>query len=275
MVKPRSSRPLRLLAGGAFLSALLPTAPAFAEQPATPAKATPPKAAPAKAIAAEPPPAPEPADPVAEKASDSHRSGLAINLSFGNGFSSIVGYPNDPQKVGYARHYYETGTRPGGVNSLWVGGAITNWFVFGVGFSGSGLMFTGKTTASAGGLIFHLEAFPLYFRGGGWRDVGIMIDAGLGSASVVDDGTKVRQVDVSTPTMPRPTVPYFSQPKALLVDGGAASLLGAGVFYEAAKIWRVRIAPFAYGNYIWSNTVRRPGFFLGVHATFYSKPSKD
>jgi hypothetical protein len=275
MVKPRSTPLHRLLAGGALLSAVLHAGVASADPPASPSAAAAPKQAPEKVIAADPPVAPPPADPVAEKAPDSHRSGLAINLSFGNGFASVVGYPNDPQKVGYARYYYESGVRPGGMNSLWVGGAITDWFVFGVGFNGGALQFTGKTTVATGGLIFHAETFPLYFKGGGWRDVGIMLDAGLGNASITDDGTKVSQVDVSTPTMMRPTVPYFFQPKAKLVDGGAASLIGAGIFYEAAKVWRVRIAPMMYANYIWSDTVRRPGFFLGVHATFYSKPSKD
>lgn len=278
MVKPRSSRPLRLLLAGLFASAsALPAAVAHADPPAAPAAAKKDAPAPDKAekvVAVAPPPA-TPVDPVAEKAPDSHRSGFALNLSFGNGIASVVGYPNDPNKIGYARYYYESGARPGGMNSLWLGGAITDWFVFGVGFAGGGLQFTGKTTVATGGLIFHAETFPLYFRGGGWRDVGILFDAGLGSATITDDGVKSRPVDVSTPSMSRPPVLYFSQPKNKLVDGGSASQLGIGVFYEAAKVWRVRIAPMIYANYIWSDTVRRPGLFFGVHATLYSKPSKD
>jgi hypothetical protein len=290
MVKPRSSRPFRLaLAGSVLVAIALPAGSALADPPvgsapppaasSAAAKDAPAKGAPEKQVASSPPAdAPVVAsarDPVMQKAADSRRSGLAINLSFGNGIASVVGYPNDAQKVGYARYYHASGARPGGVTSLWIGGAITDWFVFGVGFSGGGLQFTGDTTVSSGGTIFHAEVFPLYYRGGAWRDVGLMLDAGLGTATVVDDGTKVKQVDVSTATRPRPPVPFFTQPKDKLVDSGSASLIGAGVFYEAAKIWRVRIAPFVYANYIWSDTVRRPGIFLGVHSTFYWKPTKD
>ncbi|MFO0762366.1 MAG: hypothetical protein U0359_38355 [Byssovorax sp.] len=283
MVTRLSPTPRRHLLAAGLLAALAlsPSAALADPPPASPAgdkqvaKDAPAKDAPAKVAEPDIPIFGSTRDPVMEKASASRRSGFAVNLSFGNGIASIVGYPNDAKKIGYARYYYESGARPSGVNMLWLGGAITDWFVFGVGFTGSGLNFTGQTTAFASGTIFHGEVFPLFYRGGAWRDVGVMIDAGLGAAQITDDSAKLSHVEVTTSTMDKIKLPYFTVPKEKLVDGGSASLIGAGVFYEAARIWRVRIAPFMYVNYIWSDTVRRPGFFLGVHSTFYWNPGKN
>jgi hypothetical protein len=101
--------------------------------------------------------------------------------------------------------------------------------------------------ASSGGLIFHIEAYPLFTLGKRWRDVGVMFDAGTGSATVT---------------------PKDSEKK--LIDGGSASQIGGGPFYEGFKLWKLKGGPFIEGSYVWSDSVRRPAVFFGWRTSLYT-----
>ncbi len=104
---------------------------------------------------------------------------------------------------------------------------------------------------STGGLIFHIEAYPLFPLGARWRDVGVMFDAGTGAATVTpkDSDTK-------------------------LIDSGSASQIGGGAFYEGIKLWKIKSGPFLEGTYVWSDSVRRPALFVGWRASFYTGVKK-
>ncbi len=186
-------------------------------------------------------------NPAWDSARAVHRSGFVVGLALGTGIVAFSGYPNDSRKVGLERYYTETGASVGGVFSLWFGGALADWFTFGVGFTGGSMPLLSEQKASSGGLIFHVEAYPLFSRGGRWRDVGVMFDAGTGSATVM---------------------PKDSESK--LVDGGGASLVGMGPFYEGFKLWKTKGGPFVEGSYMWSDTVRRPALFLGWRTSLYT-----
>ncbi len=187
-------------------------------------------------------------DAPAEAPKPVRRGGFVIGLAVGAGVASIVGYPNDLQKEGYAGFYTATGARPASFGQLWIGGAFTSWFTFGIGFTGGTLLATGSDKALSGAGLFHIEAFPLYALGGHLRDLGVMLDAGFGTASVTNAmGDKI-------------------------VDSSAASLVGGGVFYEAFRTWKIRQGPFLMGNYVWSDTAIRPGIFAGWRASLYTKP---
>ena len=219
------------------LAALLLARGAFADE----AKPTGPKAPPAAAAE------PAPADPRAwETAPPSRRSGFLIGAAFGFGVASIVGFPNDVKKIGYAPYYTATGPRPSPIVEVWLGGALADWLNFAIGFGGGTLLATGDNTARSAAGMFHLEVFPLFHVSDKLRDLGLMFDAGSGVATVTSpDDTK-------------------------LVDSSAASLLGGGVIWEPVKFWRFRGGPFLMGNYVWSDTARRPAIFAGWRMNLYT-----
>ncbi|HVY44827.1 MAG TPA: hypothetical protein VHB21_03070, partial [Minicystis sp.] len=177
------------------------------------------------------------------------RSGFSVGGELGAGVLSIAGFPNDPKKIGYQSYYTETGVRPGTWLALWLGGAFNDWLSFGVGFGASSMFATDqgeKVTCAA--LLFHVEGFPFEpFTGGHLRDLGLALDAGTGPVNV-DDRTG----------------------KTPLVEGGAASLVGATVFYEGIRFWRVGSGPFMAANYMFSDSARRPAFFIGYRAALYA-----
>jgi hypothetical protein len=178
------------------------------------------------------------------------RNSFTFGLDVGLGVASIVGYPNDVNKIGFASYYTTTGARPAGVLEAWIGGAITDWITLSLGFKGSRLVASEGQQASSLGAMFHVEAYPLFALGGHLRDLGVRMDAGLGTASVKDAmGTKV-------------------------VDGSSTSTIGGGVFYEGIRAWKIGQGPFLMGDYIWSDTARRPAIFLGWRAAFYAGPPR-
>jgi hypothetical protein len=187
-------------------------------------------------------------DAPAEPPKPTRRGGFVVGVAAGAGLASIVGYPNDLQKEGYAGYYTATGARPSSLLQLWIGGAFADWFTLGVGFTAGSLFATGSDTARSGAGLFHVEAFPLFSLGGHLRDLGVMLDAGFGTATVADAMSNK------------------------LVDSSAASLIGGGVFYEAFRTWKIRQGPFLMGNYVWSDTALRPGIFAGWRASLYVKP---
>jgi hypothetical protein len=244
---------------GATLALTL-AAPASAQQarrnvaivapaPVAPTPAKPEASAPVAAIAIDPPAATGPGkeSPPWDTQRATHRSGFVVGLSLGTGVVAFSGYPNDSRKIGLQSHYTETGASIGGTFSLWIGGALSDWFTFGLGFTGGSMPLLSDQKATAGGLIFRVEAYPLFPRGGHWRDLGIMFNGGTGSATVT---------------------PKDSDKK--LIDSGSGSLLGMGPFYEGFKLWKTRGGPFVEASYMWSDSVRRPGLFFGWRTSLYT-----
>ena len=200
----------------------------------------------APAISTEAPPKPW------EVAPATRRAGFITGVFAGFGIASVAGFPNDLKKIGRARYYTVTGVIPGGSGMLWIGGALTDYFNFGLGLQASQLISSGNTINNVA-FTFHVEAFPLFPLGGAWRDAGVLLDAGTGSVIVhsKDDSTHA------------------------LVDGGATSEIGGGVFYEGLQLGKFGLGPFLLGNYYWSDSARRPGVFAGLRGTLYAaRPKK-
>lgn len=176
------------------------------------------------------------------------RGSFTLGADLGVGVASIVGYPNDAQKIGYAGYYTVTYARPSLLGEAWLGAAFTDWLTFTLGFTASPVLATGENTALSYGGIFHIEAFPLFALGGHLRDLGVRFDAGLGVAWVKDpSGFK-------------------------LVDSTLASIVGGGIFYEGLRAGKTAHGPFLMGNYLWSDTALRPAIFLGWRSAFYALP---
>lgn len=255
--------------------------PATAPDPgaSAPARVPAKTAAPTKAAAeaprsaTSPPPAeekkfgePEPKIPEAER-----RSGFAVGLSTGFGLGASNGYPNDPKKIGRSAFYTESGVGLANYGGIWLGGALADAFNFGIGFGGGDIMFTsyevkradGKPKLDrngdpvtrdygnpAGGIMFHLDVYPLYTLGDAWRDLGIQIEAGTGGANTVDD----------------------EDDTIVFIDGAGAGAVSAAVFFEAKQAWKIRMAPYLGGHYMFSETVRRPSLLVGFRAVLYTGP---
>jgi hypothetical protein len=186
--------------------------------------------------------------PPAPVAAPTRRGGFTVGVGTGLGLASIVGYPNDVKKIGYVGYYTATGAKPATVVEGWIGGAFHDLFAFELGVTNTVLLGTGDYTARSLGVLFRVEAFPLFTLGGHLRDLGVRLDAGVGTGSVSDPlGNKV-------------------------VDGSFASIVGGGVFYEGFRARKLAHGPFVMGNYLWSDTALRPAIFVGWRSVLYTKP---
>lgn len=207
----------------------------------------PPLAAEAPAVA---PAAEAPAiDPLFTPRRPTRRGGFTAGIAGGLSLGSAAGYPNDVQKIGFQRHYTETGVGLGGGGYVWLGGVLADWLTFGGAVGGHALS-AADHSILAGGFMFHTEIFPLFSLGERWRDVGVIVDAGTGVAYTTADA------DSDTDA----------------IDGALPARIGGGVFYEGIRLWKVSMGPWLYADYTWSTSVRQPGFYLGWRTALYTAP---
>ncbi|WP_437957120.1 hypothetical protein WME76_38230 [Sorangium sp. So ce119] len=224
------------------------TAPAA---PAAPTDAQPPPvgAADDPAAAAPQPAAEAPAiDPLFSPRRATRRGGFAAGIAGGLALGTAAGYPNDVQKIGFQRHYTETGVGVGGGGYVWLGGVLADWLTFGAGVGGHALA-AADHSILAGGFMFHTEIFPLFSLGERWTDVGVILDAGTGVAYTAADAADTDAI-----------------------DGALPARIGGGLFYEGFRLWKVSMGPWLYADYTWSTSVRQPGFYLGWRTALYTDP---
>ncbi|WP_437943460.1 hypothetical protein WMF27_40365 [Sorangium sp. So ce281] len=188
------------------------------------------------------------ADPLFAPRSAVRRGGLAAGIAGGLALGSAAGFQNDVQKIGFQRHYTETGVGIGAGGYVWIGGALADWLTFGAAFGGHGLS-AADHASLAGGFMLHTEVFPLFSLADRWRDVGVAFDAGTGVAYTTSDADG-----------------------AEVIDGALPARIGGGVFYEGIRLWKVAMGPWLYADYTWSTSVRQPGFYLGWRTALYTGP---
>ena len=227
------------LASTAFAVALMVTAPALAADPppagnGTPApapaaietaksepaaadKKAPPADAATSAPVASTPATPE--TPAWETALATRRGGFTVGLSLGASLGNITGYPNDIRKNGRPEYLTDMGAAFGGGGTLWLGGALADWLVFGVGVGFNRSQGGGAITLALT-FVFHTELFPLFTLGGVWRELGISFDTGAGS------------VTGEAENKPAGEAGKLVGP---LIESGAASRVGAGGFACSIK----------------------------------------
>jgi hypothetical protein len=250
MLPDRFRPTLAALAGVALVFA---PAIATAAEPAAPAIATAAEpAAPAIAAAAEPAAAPSVDDEEPEKpwetAPTERRGGFAMGVSLGAGFGAANGYPADSRKIGRERYYTESGVGLNTSMTVWLGGALADWLNFGAGM-GFGSILAEGTSSPAPTIVFHTDAYPLYDLDPDLRDLGVTLDAGLGFASTVDTATQEE-----------------------LIQAPGASYVSAGVFWEPLEFSVFRAGPLVAGQWMFSDTLRRPSLLLGFRTTLYAEP---
>ena len=170
------------------------------------------------------------------------RSGFVAGLGLGLAAGSAYGYPNELAKLGDPLYKRNTAGAFGGVNRLWFGGALTDYLVFGLGFAGIGLTHD-QTKAAGSAFIFHVEGYPLFYRGGAFRDLSIFGDFGAGNMKITG---KDREE----------------------ADGGLMSILGFGVGYEPLRFWKFTFGPAVEYWHWWSQTLTMNSVAVEARLTF-------
>jgi hypothetical protein len=197
--------------------------------------------------------------PAWEKAPPERRSGFTVGLLVGGGLGNITGYPADLEKRGKAEFKADMGAAYGGNATLFLGGALTDWLVFGAGLGG-GAYQGGGTDLVGLTFVFHTEVFPLYWLGGVWKEIGISLDTGAGS--------------FNGEVQNKPAGPEGAL-IAPVIESGAASRVGVGLFYDGLRISKISAGPFVAFDYTWSGTLSQPVFLLGWRTALYVKaPTK-
>ena len=174
------------------------------------------------------------------------RSGFMIGLTSGIALGNASGYPNELAKLGDPAYKRDTALAVGSSGRLWLGGAFTDWFVFGVALNGL-RMKHGQTSAAGGAYVFHVEGYPLFYRGGVFRDLSIFGDFGPG-------GTKITG---------------HNRPDA---DGGLTSNIGLGIGFDALHFWKFSFGPALEYWHVWSQTLHLNSVALDARLTFVGGP---
>ncbi len=157
------------------------------------------------------------------------RSGFMLGITTGLALGHAQGFPNELAKLDNPLYERNTALGLGAVNRLWLGGALTDWFVFGVGLVGVSVEHH-DVRASGGAFVFHVEGYPLFERGGIFRDLSLFGDFGAG-------GMKITGRD---------------RPQA---DGGLMSVIGLGAGWEAVRFWKLRFGPAVEYFHLWSQSL--------------------
>jgi hypothetical protein len=175
------------------------------------------------------------------------RSDVALGLLIGGAAGGVSGYPNDLSKIGVPADEANTGFGGGTGGGFWVGGALRDWFVFGIGFSSAQV--SGRGYRSNGtAFVFHLEGYPLFYKGGAWKDVGLIGEFGAGGRSI-------------------------QQGSNTAAEGGALSVVTFGVVYEPLHLgggfW---LGPLLEVTHQFSDSLTSTIGVIGVRASFYGGP---
>ena len=174
------------------------------------------------------------------------RSGFMVGLSTGLVLGNADGYPNELAKLHDVNYERNTKFALGGSNRLWFGGALTDWFVFGVGFTGLQMKHANaKATGSA--FFFHVEGYPLFYRGGAFRDLSLFGDFGAGSMKITGGSRED-------------------------ANGGFMSVIGLGAAYEPVRFWHFTFGPALEYLHLWSQTMSTHAALIEARLTFVGGP---
>lgn len=188
----------------------------------------------------------EPGDEPFEVAPTERRSGFSFGIATGLALASVSGYPNDVAKIGLPEHEAHTGLGFSAGFSLWLGGALADWLSVGIGAASGGVEGNGLSGSGAS-LHVRIESFPLFFRRGEWRDLGVSFTAGTGAYSI-ERGTET------------------------VAEGEGTSVVGAGVFFEPWRFWRVATGPQLEYSHHFSRSLAAHTLVVGWRAAFYGGP---
>ncbi len=181
------------------------------------------------------------------------RGGFTMGLSNSIGFGSYRGYPLEVAALNDPNGREMTGPAMATQLSLWLGATMRDFLTFGVG--ASMMSAQGRQIGGQFAFLVHLEAYPFFYKGGGYRDFGLSFDGGLGAGVILDreDG----------------------KPGDEVANGGSLSTLGLGAFWEPVRFWHFSLGPTVNYVYAFSQTMEAHQGTLGIRFVFYgSQPKK-
>ncbi len=173
------------------------------------------------------------------------RSDFVFGLSPSLVLMAADGYPNEVSKINDPAYKTSSGFAYGPGCQAWIGGALRDWFTFGVG--GAYLQGGNTSTLTTGGaFLVHIEAFPFYRLG--LKDLAVYANFGAGGLSLHG--------------------PHHKHAAA-----GFASIGGGGIAYEVARIGHFAFAPTAEYMLIASHSLTASQALIGARVVFYGGPS--
>jgi hypothetical protein len=172
------------------------------------------------------------------------------NVVLGLVLSPVVSFASgSPGKVNKRDQTVETGAAVGTGFSVFLGGAFTDWFSFHIGATSTSAA-KGNYETSGAAVIFGVETWPLFSRGGVFRDLGLGLDFGTGSANVFDKRDKDHA----------------------LAEGGGFSMVRGQVLWDALTLWRVNLGPTLGYEYRTADTFSEKIVWLGLRTALYTGP---
>jgi len=174
------------------------------------------------------------------------RSGFVAGLNLGLALGNADGYPNDLAKINSVDYERNTKFGVGGTNTLWLGGALTDWFVFGLGLKGVSLKHE-HAAAAGSAFIFHVQGYPLFYQGGPFRDLSLFGDFGAGGMKITG-GARENAV------------------------GGLMSVIGVGAAWEPVRFWHFTFGPGVEYLQSWSQSMSVHTALVDARLTFVGGP---
>jgi len=174
------------------------------------------------------------------------RSGFTFGLAGGLLTSSARGYPNDVSKIGVRQYEAHSGLGVSTGGAFWIGGALADWLSVGVGMLGGSIRQDGLRSGG-GAFNVRIESFPLFYRGGPFRDLGVLFTAGTGGYTI-------------------------QRGKEKLAERAGTSAVGLGAFYEPWRLWQLSFGPQLEYSYQFSDSMSAHTFVLGMRSVFYGGP---
>lgn len=174
------------------------------------------------------------------------RSDFMLSVTGGFVLGAVNGYPNDVDKIDQPAFEANTGAAPGYGGTAVIGLAFRDWLSFGVGLHQSSFS-GGGHDGSALVFLFRTEAYPFYEMGPIGKDLGLAVTGGLGVLKLERDGENS-------------------------ADGGAASVVGLGAFWEGLQFGQVSLGPALDYQYIFSTSIGAHLTTLGMRGVFYGGP---
>jgi len=180
------------------------------------------------------------------------RGGFAMGVSSGLGLGSYRGYPLEVDALNDPEGQQSTGPAFATQLNVWLGGSLRDFLTFGLGVGLTSGTASDRGVMSA--VLFRVEAYPFFSRGGVFQDLGLSFDGGLGLA-FMNEGEETAYED-------------------RIADGGAMSTLALGVFWEPIRFWHVSGGPAVTYLRAFSQTMNIDQVTVGMRWALYGDHPK-
>lgn len=177
------------------------------------------------------------------------RSDFTFGAAVGPAFVSLRAFPNEADQIGDPEFRTDTGTVIGPHIKLWIGVTLSDWLVFGIGGTGFNWQ-TDDLDISGGAVLFRVETYPLFYKGGVFEDLALYGDFGAGTLKIKDDN------------------------KVTVGDAGGLSLVAGGLHWEPLQFSKFSAGPYVEYQRYFSQSLTGNAGMLGFRIAFYGGPSE-